>query len=82
MTKHATRRSVLVAAFLAAFLAAHAPAVARGNGASVPDSAEFHPESSTPGDLAMNTTFGFLFSTDDGAADAVRTRRVEFTPIQ
>lgn len=63
MTKHATRLSALVAALLAGLV----PAIALANGASVPDSAEFHPESSTPGDLAMNTTFGFLFSTDDGA---------------
>src|SRR3954470_1908626 len=44
-----------------------APGIAFANGASVPDTAEFHPQSPTAGDLTMNTSFGFLFSSDDGA---------------
>ena len=52
---------------LAALITTLVPALAHANGASIPDTAEFHPQSPTPGDLAMNATFGFLFSGDDGA---------------
>src|SRR4051812_23365826 len=43
------------------------PLRALANGASIPDTADVHPQSPTPGDFTMNTSFGFLFSSDDGA---------------
>jgi hypothetical protein len=44
------------------------PAIALANGAATPDTKTYLVSGGGPGELAMNTTFGFLFSQDGGAS--------------